>query len=248
MKNINQNTILITGGGSGIGLEMAKRFAALGNRVIITGRNAKKLEAAAKTNANIHFIVCDINNENELNALVEKIRTEYDTLNVLINNAGEAHLQHLGTNENVYANAKAEMQTNYLAAVNLTEKLIPLLKKQNEAAIINISSIVAFAPSVNLPTYSASKAALHSYTQSLRLTLSQDTQIKVFEVMPPLVDTGLTSEINAAKIPASVVVEAVLEGIQKENYEIHVGFTQAFYTMFLNSPEMALKAMNRVPA
>jgi uncharacterized oxidoreductase len=134
----------------------------------------------------------------------------------------------------------------YLATVNITERLLRILNKQPKSAIVNITSVVAFTPAVPLPTYSASKAALHSYSQSLRLTLSQSSNIKVYEVMPPLVDTDFSKEIPGDRIPASDVAKAIFDGIGNDIYEIRVGFTEVFYSMFLQSPEKALLAMNGI--
>src|SRR5690606_12236956 len=122
-------------------------------------------------------------------------------------------------------------------------KLLPLLKKQANAAIVNVSSIVAFVPG-KLATYSASKAALHSYTQALRLAL-ENTSVKVFELMPPLVDTEFSAPIGGKNgISPSVVAEQFLEGLASNRYEIRVGQTEALYRIFLSSPEQALRQLN----
>jgi uncharacterized oxidoreductase len=131
-----------------------------------------------------------------------------------------------------------------LAIVNLTEKLLPLLKAQKEAAIVNVSSIVVFAPGASLPTYAASKAALHSYTRSLGYAL-KDTGVKVFELMPPLVDTELSKEIGGHNgIPPLQVAEELLAGLTNDVAEIHVGGTADMYKLYLSSPEKALIALN----
>src|SRR5690606_31789134 len=129
-----------------------------------------------------------------------------------INNAGRALIHNLAESRS-YDIAVDEMTTNYFSVLRLTDKLLPLLKEQNEAAVLNVSSVVAYVPTQHLPTYAASKAALHSYTTSLRLAL-KDTPVKVFELMPPLVNTELSKEIGGENgIAPSVVAEDVLDAI-----------------------------------
>ncbi|MDH6250574.1 putative oxidoreductase [Chryseobacterium sp. H1D6B] len=244
--NITNKTILITGGGSGIGLEIAKLLNAE-NKVIIAGRNKEKLDSAAKDLANVSAIQADITNENDLDRLVEEINNKYGGLNILINNAGHAYAYQLSENSDTHTKAKDEFETNYFAPIRLTEKLLPLLKKQDEAAVINVSSIVSYTPGFNIPTYSDSKAALHSYTQSLRHALAKDTQIKVFELMPPLVDTEFSAEIGGKEngIHPSKVAEDLVKGLQENTYEIRVGNTELFYNSFFASSKDAFSTMNQ---
>lgn len=243
--NTSNNTILITGGSAGIGLEMAKQFSAKGNHVIIIGRNAERLQKAAGQLTNVTAIQCDVTKEDEVAQLVARLQKDFPNLNVLVNNAGNAFVYTLGSGSSALNKAAEEMATNYLSVINLTEQLTPLLKSQKEAAIVNVSSIVAFAPSVVIPTYAASKAALHSYTKALRLTLNQNTNIKVFELMPPLVDTEFSTEIGGENgIKPSVVAADLLEAMQSNRYEVRVGNTEQIYQLSLKSPEEALMAMN----
>src|SRR5260221_9153222 len=184
--NITNKTILITGGGSGIGFEIAKLLSQKNNKVIITGRSEARLQKAVAQLTNVNYVACDINSEKDINGLVKKIKEEFGSLDILINNAGQASVYKLDVEVNAYDKAVDEIHTNYLSVIRLTEKLLPVLSNQKEAAIVNVTSIVAFVPGINLPTYAASKAALHSYTQALRYTLAKTTNIKVFELMPPL--------------------------------------------------------------
>ena len=240
-----QQTVLITGGSAGIGFEMAKLFSRNGNKVIITGRDAGRLEKASSQLENTIGILSDVSNESDVDALVRRIKREFPDLSILINNAGRAFAYRLSENADAYKKASEEMLTNYLAVVNLTEKLLPVLNNQREAAIVNVSSIVAFVPGAYTPTYSASKAALHSYTQALRVTLEQAGNIKVFELMPPLVNTDFSREIGGARgIPPSDVAEDLKLALLEDRYEIHVGMTGQLYKMYLSSPGEALAAMN----
>lgn len=243
----SQNTILITGGGSGIGLEIAKSFSQKGNQVIITGRNEDKLKKALTQLSNAHYIVTDVTNENDLNSLVDHVKTNFPDLNVLVNNAGSVVVYKLNDSDNVATIARGEMETNFFAPVNLTTKLLPILKKAPEAAVINISSITGFVPALSLPTYSASKAALHSYSQALRLSLAANSNVKVFEVMPPLVDTEFAKDIpSSSKISPSEVAEDLLESMNTNTYEVHVAATKQLYKNFLGSPDKAVLALNRI--
>lgn len=238
------NTILITGGGSGIGLETARLFSALGNRVIITGRNADKLKMAATEIPGLITLVSDATNGDAMAELVKTMEIHYPGLNILMNNAGRAGFHSLRADKGGQARALEELEGNLLPAVGLTESLLPLLFRQPEAAVINNSSVVALAPAHRLPFYSAAKAALHAYTQSLRYSL-MGTGVKVFELMPPLVDTDFAREIPGPKMTAAAVAEALLEGLQQDEYEICPGAAGQLYRAFRSSPGDAFRMMNR---
>jgi len=243
----SKNTILITGGGSGIGFETAKLLSQKGNTVIITGRNEEKLKAAAQQLNHVHYIVADVTKENDVDALIAKIKKDFPSLNVLMNNAGLVFLHNVSKSSNAASLAREEMDTNYFAVVNLTTRLLPLLQNQPEAAVINVSSIVAFAPGLSLPTYSASKAALHSYTQALRLSLAADSPVKVFELMPPLVDTEFAKDIPSDnKISPQEVAEDLVQSLETNNYEVRVATTEQLYSNFLSQSDKAVLALNRI--
>jgi uncharacterized oxidoreductase len=244
--NTTNNTVLITGGSAGIGFEIAKLFSATGNKVIITGRNRQRLHNALAQLENTTGIVSDVSKKEDTEALVATLEKDFPGLNMVVNNAGQAHLYDLADSENAFEKAQDEMLTNYLAVIRLNEKLLPLLKEQEESAIVNVSSVVAIVPG-RIPTYSASKAALHSYTQSLRVSLQRAGNIKVFELMPPLVDTEFSAIINGSTGIAPVVVaQGLIDAIEKDTYEIHIGKTQYIYDLYLQSPADALKVMNPV--
>ncbi len=244
MKTTN-NTVLISGGSAGIGLEIAKLLSEKGNKVIITGRNEARLQQAASQLKSVSTIVSDVSNAEDVENLVSQIKSEFPDLNMVINNAGRALVYDI-TEENVNAFEKAEdeMLTNYLSIIRLNEKLLPVLKTNDNPTIVNVSSVVAFVPGA-LATYSASKAALHSYTRYLRLAL-KNANVKVFELMPPLVDTEFSAPIGGKNgIPASFVAEQFIAGLEEDNYEIRVGQTEDIYRLYLSSPEDALLAMNQ---
>lgn len=239
------NTVLITGGSAGIGLEIARALIEQGNEVIITGRNEERLKQAAGQLGQVTTIVNDIAKEADLLALVQRVEKDFPQLNIVINNAGHAYAYPLNDKANAAAKAKAEMQTNYFSVLDLNERLLPLLSRQPEAAIVNVSSIVAFVPGSNIPTYSDTKAALHSYTQSLRFTLAQTSNIKVFDLMPPLVNTEFSKEIGGERgIPPQAVASAFMEALAGDRYEIRVGDTEQLYQLFHADPEAAFTTMN----
>jgi len=241
--NTTNNTVLISGGTAGIGLEIAKLLSAAGNKVIITGRDQQRLDAALGQLEHVTGIICDVSKNKDVEALVERVTTDFPEVNVVINNAGRAELYDVANSEGAFDIAADEMLTNYLAVIHLNEKLLPLLKGHDEAAIVNVSSVVAFVPN-SLVSYSASKAALHSYTQSLRIALSRATKVKVFELMPPLVNTDFSAMINGkAGIPPAVVAAALVDALAHDTYEIRVGNTQYIYDLYRKSPEDALKLM-----
>ncbi|RKT01425.1 SDR family oxidoreductase [Chryseobacterium defluvii] len=243
--NIINNTILITGGGSGIGLEIAKALSP-SNRIIIVGRSKEKLDKAAKDLENVFTIQADITNESDVNRLYEDVKTTFGGLNILINNAGHAYTYTLSENADMYSKAVDEFTTNYFAPIRLTEKFLPLLKQHSEAAIVNVSSIVGFVPGSHVPTYSDSKAALHSHTRLLRYELAKDTQIKVFELMPPLVNTDLSVGIGGREngIPASDVANDLVKALREDIYEVRVGNTELIYNNFFSATEGAFSVFN----
>ena len=243
MRN-NQNTVLITGGGSGIGLELAKIFLSNGNNVILVGRDEEKLHRASSSLNGVAYIVGDVTDESDVLAVVEKVKSEYPGLNVLINNAGTVNYYTLGEDAGAYSKASREIAVNFLAPIRLTELLLPLLKLNESSSIINISSIGAYAPGITLPTYSASKAALHSYSQILRLSLRSSSDVKVFEALPPLVDTEFTAGIDREKMSPVTVAEEIFSGFVNNEFEIRVGLTKQFYKIMLRSPDVAFKVRN----
>ncbi len=239
-----QNTVLITGGSAGIGFQYAKLLTEKGNKVIIIGRDKDRLQKAASELKDVTAITSDVTSDKDTRQLVGRLIKDFPELNMVINNAGRAITYYLtDKNANAFEKGADEILTNYLSIVRLNELLLPLLKKQKQAAIVNVSSIVAIVPGA-IATYSASKAALHSYTQSLRIAL-EGTNIKVFELMPPLVNTELSKDIGGENgIQPSEVGEALVSALERDEFEIHVGDTAKIYKLFLSSPAEALKAMN----
>ncbi|MFM5916882.1 MAG: SDR family oxidoreductase [Novosphingobium sp.] len=187
--NISGNTILITGGGSGIGRELARRWHELGNTVLITGRSAASLAETASGHAHIHPYVLDVSDPRAILDFAAKIVAEHPALNVLVNNAGIMPTEDL-TRRRDLRDTEAVITTNLLGPIRMTDALIDHLRRQDDAAIINVTSGLAFVPLPRAATYSATKAALHSYTVSLRAVL--EGEIEVIEIAPPAVRTELS--------------------------------------------------------
>lgn len=190
--NMTGNTILITGGGSGIGRGLAEALHALGNQVIIAGRRRAALDETTAANPGMKSLSLNIEDPAAIRAFAARFAAEHPALNVLINNAGIMRPENLLTQQSDLADMEATIATNLLGPIRLTAALLPLLEKQLRAAIMNVSSGLAFLPLAQTPTYCATKAALHSYTQSLRYQLRK-TEIEVIEIIPPYVATYLMS-------------------------------------------------------
>ena len=183
------NTILITGGGSGIGAALAERFHAGGNRVIVAGRRRDVLEAAVAGRDGMFAMTLDVESAEGVEDFAARVLAEHPSLNVLVNNAGIMRFEALDTRRDL-ADAEATITTNLLGPIRLTNALIDHLSARGDATIVNVTSGLAYVPLVDTPTYNATKAAIHSYTVSLREVLRG--RVEVVELAPPAVQTGLT--------------------------------------------------------
>ncbi len=205
------NTILITGGGSGIGRGLAEAFHALGNQVIIAGRRREFLEETVSANPGMAAEILDVTNAGSIREFAAAITAKYPALNVLINNAGIMRREKFTAQDPALLDAEAIVTTNLLGPIRLTAALLPHLLSKADAALINVSSGLAFVPLAMTPTYSATKAAIHSYTQSLRYQL-QGTSVDVIELPPPYVATDLMDgRTDPRAMPLDAFIAEVME-------------------------------------
>jgi uncharacterized oxidoreductase len=241
---LTNNTILITGGASGIGLGLAEAFQKLNNTVIVAGRSQSKLETAKSKG--LHTFTADLSNEQSIRSLASQATAQFPALNVVIHNAGTMANEKLTSRDNSQI-ATNTILTNLLGPIYLTNALLPHFLKQKSAAIITVTSGLAFVPLIMAPTYSASKAAIHSYTQSLRYQL-KDTHIEVKELVPPYVRTALMGERQAGDpnaMPLDEYISEVLTNLRENPNaneilvkRVHparfAGFNQSEYEAFFN--------------
>jgi len=197
---ITGNTVLITGGGSGIGRGLAETLHALGNQVIIAGRRSQPLVDTTTANPGMKSLTVDVTDPASIRAFTARVVADFPSLNFLINNAGIMRREQLLNQQPGLADAEAIIATNLLGPIRLTAALLPHLLSQPNAVIMNVSSGLAFMPMARTPTYCATKAAIHSYTLSLRTQLS-NTNIEVIELIPPYVATDL---MDGAKNPRAM--------------------------------------------
>ena len=203
--NLTGNTIFITGGGSGIGRGLAESLHKLGNKVIISGRRASALAETTQANPGMASIELNIEDPASIASVAHKLLADYPSLNVLINNAGIMRIDDVSTEIDDTA-LVSTVTTNLFGPIRMTSALIEHLKQQPAAAVINVTSGLAFTPLAPTAVYCATKAAIHSYTQSLRFKLKQ-TQVKVLELAPPYVQTDL---LNGKEDPRAMPLEAFI--------------------------------------
>lgn len=218
------NTILVTGGGSGIGAALARRFHAQGNRVIVAGRRRDALDAVIAGREGMFALTLDVESAEGVEDFAQRVIAEHASLNVLINNAGIMRYETLDARRDL-ADAEATITTNLLGPIRLTNALIDHLTGRPDAAIVNVTSGLAFVPLALAPTYSATKAAIHSYTAALRDALKD--RVEVIELAPPAVQTGLTpgQESRPGYQPLDEFIDEVMTlfGQQPTPAEILVG-------------------------
>lgn len=229
--NLTGNTILITGGATGIGLALAESLSALENTVIICGRREDRLLEARAKNPKLYTRVCDVSDRSQQRLLYEWVTSEFPEINMLINNAGIQRDLDLTKGIDEIIEGDNEILINLEAPIILSSLFIPYLGKQDKAAIVNVSSGLAFTPMPRMPVYCATKAALHTYTLTLRQQLS-NTTIKVFEVIPPMVDTELNMKGRAERkmqyrgVNSKEYATAVIKGLKNDEFEIYYGQTE----------------------
>ncbi|GAA3970913.1 SDR family oxidoreductase [Mucilaginibacter dorajii] len=251
---LKNNTILITGGTSGLGYELARRLLELGNTVIITGRNQTRLDETRKALPGIHTIQSDVSDPEQIERLHRQVTNQFPKLNMLINNAGEMRQINLHDATIDLYNITREVEINLMGPIRMVQAFLPHLKQQQHAAIVNVTSGIALVPFPVSPVYGATKSGLRSYTKSLRVQLKH-TGIKVFELVAPGAKTPLNDKFaqvdgfneNAMMDPVKLI-DVAIKGLQQDKYEILPGLAKAIKFMSRLAPEFLLGQTSKVGA
>jgi uncharacterized oxidoreductase len=233
---LEDKTILITGGGSGIGLELARRLAKT-NRVVVAGRDEAKLDRARAETPALRTVRLDVTSERDARAAIAKLEQEMGGLDLLVNNAGLLRGYPLAA-EDAEAKALEDVQVNVIGVLRMTRLALPLLGSSVEPALVFMSSAVALAAVPGYSVYAATKAAVHSLARSLRAELAA-SRIRVFEVLPPVVDTGPVGGLAVPKLPAAAVADAVVAGLRRNREEIRVAQVRALAPLARLTPRLA---------
>lgn len=241
---LKNNTILITGGSSGIGLELSRVLLEMGNKVIICGSTAEKLDAAKKKLPRLITYRCDLSDPRQCTDFAETVAKNHPDLNILCNNAAIVNTIDFLSDPAAMELAEKEFQTNLVAPLRLIRLLYDTIRTRENSAIINITTGLIYAPRVIYPFYNASKAALHSFTQTLRIRLKEE-KTAVVEVMFPAVDSpwhkGTPPKIA---MPANLAVREMIRGLEKGKTEIKVKTVKLLYAISRIAPSFALKKIN----
>jgi uncharacterized oxidoreductase len=246
---LSGNTVLITGGATGIGYAMAESFLEAGNDVIICGRREDRLLKAKQKHPDIHIKVCDVADEEDRKTLFKWSTENFRDLNILVNNAGVQRDIDFTKGVAEFLAGESEIKINLEAPIVLSGMFIPFLTGKKEAAIINVSSGLGFVPAARMPVYSASKAGLHAFSMALRHQL-KNQRIKVFEVVPPAVDTELNAEGRVkrgnfkANLEPAEFVASVMEGFQDDIFEIGFGMSEGFIKASRAELDKSFQLMN----
>ena len=247
--NIKNNTILITGGTSGLGFEFAKQLLELENIVIITGRNQAKLEQTKKLFPKVHIFQSDVSNIEAIKELYQKVTTQFPNFNMLINNAGEMRKINLHDTLIDLKNITKEIDINLSGPIRMIQQFLPHLKTQKNAAIMNVTSGLALVPFPIAPIYGATKSGLRSYTKSLRVQL-KNTNIKVFELIAPGAKTPLNDKFEGdvddkSLMDAGKLVAAAIKGLENNTFEIYPGAAKVIRIVSRLAPEFLLKQLSK---
>jgi uncharacterized oxidoreductase len=239
----SRHLALVTGGSSGIGLAIARTLAGAGNTVVIAARDPQRLAAATRQVPGAEAVPLDIADTARLPEALDGIRSRFGPISLLVNNAAAFH-RYRFDGPDAEAKITEEVMTNVLGTIQLTRLALPQLLEHRAAAVVTLSSILTYVAAPRVPVYTATKAALHSFSRSLRATLA-DTPVRVFDVLPPLVDTAPVRHLTGAKIPPSAVAEAVLAGLAADRYEINIGRTALVARLSRISPRLADRVVAR---
>jgi short-subunit dehydrogenase involved in D-alanine esterification of teichoic acids len=237
---LSGNKILITGATAGIGLALLEAFLEKDNQIIALGRNEEKLKALALSDPRIIPFVGDLSHKNCLEELVLFIEQKHPDLNILINNAGIQYNYLFLEEPHLSSKIAQEIKINLSVPIQMIGLLLPTLEQNKNAAIVNVSSGLALAPKMMAPVYCGTKAGLHIFSQALRYQL--DT-IKVFEIIPPLVDTAMTAGRGKGKIHPQQLAKEFMLAFQKNHFEVNIGKVKWLKIVQRISPSLASRIM-----
>lgn len=240
---LSGNKILITGATSGIGKALTEKFCQLDNQIIAVGRNEIRLEELAKLDNRITAFKCDISFQSELDRLVDFIKQKHKDLNVLINNAGIQYNCNFLDETYVLQKIENEINTNLTAPIKIISALLPLLQDNSNSAIVNVSSGLAIVPKANSAVYCGTKAGIHIFSKSLRYQLDK---VKVFEIIPPMVDTEMTKGRGKGKISPEKLVQEFIKAFKNNRYEVNIHKVKLLRILNRISPKLADKIMKGV--
>jgi uncharacterized oxidoreductase len=253
IMHLQNNTILITGGTSGFGYEFASRLIALGNTVIITGRNEQKLQETKTKLPAVHTIQSDVSKAEDIITLYNQVTRQFPALNIIINNAGEMRKMIIH-DQNGLTDITREIEINLMGPIRMVQQFLPHLRKQQHAAILNVTSGIALMAFPLTPIYSASKSGLRAFTQSLRVQL-KNTGVKVFELVAPGSPTPLNDKFKDVDgfsprgfVPAEKIVSEAIEGMKKDKSEIYPGALKVVRYIIRLFPGAILSFASRIGA
>lgn len=234
------NKILITGTTSGIGEALLNKFLTLDNKIIAVGRNTEKLNQLAQKDQRVIPFACDISKAEELDELMLFLEQNHTDTNILINNAGIQHNYHFAEEEQLLSKIEQEININFLAPIKLIALILPLLKANNNACIVNVSSGLGLVPKRQAPVYCGTKAGIHIFSKALRYQLEQT---KVFEIIPALVDTPMTAGRGKGKISPEELVDEFIRAFEKDKFEVSIGKVKLLKLINRLSPWLAERIM-----
>jgi len=250
--NKSQQIVLITGGSSGIGLALAKKFIENDNTVIITGRNLQKLEAVQRDFPKIQIFQSDVTDDAEVKKLADDIQAKFGGIDILINNAGIMNLVDAGNENNDLQKQMQEIEINYNSPIRVLHYFLPQLKESKNAVLVNVSSGLAYMPFAQAPTYSGTKSALHFWTLGIRPQLKPHN-IKVVELLPPVVDTPLAhgadiaEDDNLKPMPPEKLADIFWKDFINGKKEITPGISKQLKLMSRLAPKFIFKQLNKKP-
>lgn len=247
---LKNSTLLVTGGTSGIGQELAKQLIEAGATVLVTGRSQEALNETKKKIPAVYTYISDVSKTTEIEKLLLDATRDFPQLNIIINNAGIMRLIDLQKAGSDLEDINREIATNLTGTIQMVQCFLPHLKKQQAAAIVNVSSVIAAMPLPAAPIYSAAKAGVHAYTRSLRMQL-QGTSIKVFEVIPPSVGTNIQKNWGiqmdtSMDMPVEKMAAIIIKGMLADTPEIKPLMARLLLTMNALLPNTMMKIGNNM--